>query len=174
MLHEHDRLMMLLHWPFDPMQQLAIPPFDAAARAWGAAGNVTLATVRADLAPGARKMLGAKPETHLPVYGLKIRGIALISYRGGWSEKSVSAFLRAQTAVRPVAARSAALRRRRPCARAPEPRRNRPAAEADQRSQLLEQAACTPRASSTRRSRTAGARSPTSSARAVPVRADRA
>ena len=100
MLHEHDRLMMLLHSPFDPDSQLAIPPFDAAARAWGAAGNVTLATVRADLAPGARKMLGAKPETHLPVYGLKIRGIALIAYRGGWSEKSVSAFLRAQTATR--------------------------------------------------------------------------
>ena len=141
MLHEHDRLMMLLHSPFDPDSQLAIPPFDAAARAWGAAGNVTLATVRADLAPGARKMLGAKPETHLPVYGLKIRGIALISYRGGWSEKSVSAFLRAQTAVRPVAARSAA--------HVDELVRNSAHGlvaigllpEADQRSQLLEQAA---------------------------------
>ena len=141
MLHEHDRLMMLLHSPFDPDSQLAIPPFDAAARAWGAAGNVTLATVRADLAPGARKMLGAKPETHLPVYGLKIRGIALISYRGGWSEKSVSAFLRAQTAVRPVAARSAAHVDELVRASAHGLVAIGLLPEADQRSQLLEQAA---------------------------------
>ena len=45
---------------FGPRDAAAIPPFDAAARAWGAAGNVTLATVRADLARAARGACSAR------------------------------------------------------------------------------------------------------------------
>ena len=104
--NEHPALMMLLESRFDHGCKLAAEMYEHAAALWGAPGNVTFARVDIEESPSIAADLGIRSvEDHksLPRHGLFLEGIASpIRYSGGWSEPSLSAWLRRQLALAPV------------------------------------------------------------------------
>lgn len=102
---QHTQLMIMLFSPHDHGCSLALPMFRKAASGWDSMrhGNVTFAVgdieVTPDLAVAARAELGS-----LPTYLLFVQGLDRpVSYRGGWSEKSIMTWLQnQQAALQPI------------------------------------------------------------------------
>ena len=103
---EYAQLMVLLHSPHDHACTVAVPLFRNLEASWRTGedmpGNATFALADVDAAPElSQQILGERG--NLPAYVLYLKGIAApVLYRGGWSDKSISAWLRKQVALRPT------------------------------------------------------------------------
>ena len=102
----HDQLFIMLHSPHDHGCTMALPMFRKAANGWSGPGNVTFALVDVELAPKLAKTAHADVGS-LPAYVLSLAGLAKpIRYQGGWSDASISTWLRQQSALQPTEVRS--------------------------------------------------------------------
>ena len=90
----HAWLMLMVQTPYDHGCDLARPYFNNVAKSWV---NITFGIVDAETAPLiAKKLMGRSSQ--VPAYGLLLPGMnAPISYRGGWSERSIDKWLHQQS-----------------------------------------------------------------------------
>ena len=101
----HNSLMIMLHHPLDHSSSLATPMFRKLADDWDSY-NMTFALVNSEKAPELAKSLIGETG-NVPAYALFLKGMsAPVRYKGGWSAKSIAAWLHKQTAMRPIEARN--------------------------------------------------------------------
>ena len=99
---QHGNLMMMFYLPHDHGCSMALPMFRKAATDWTGPGNMTFATVDVEGATDLLKLAQADFGS-LPAYALSISGLGKpVKYRGGWSDKSITIWLRQQAALQPV------------------------------------------------------------------------